>query len=467
MGACGWGTATRVASLGGHLPRASSRRVALYTDAAATEAGADMGQTRQRIGSPVGSGVGASNLPPISRLIPLFSLLPLLLLLSLSSPAHAAPQVSDIVDRNYDIDTHQAGVIGSSRLVGMGGAGTVLSEGADGLISNPGATALRAFGSTDWWDWDGAVNGFVPDLGSDLDNNGLPTRPDHAASVGNVALMTYFGSFAFGLRVGTISYAVPLPDGSRNVTFETNAGSLTVARAFADGALAIGAGLRFRDFTMLDTVRREQFFSAIGTGVEAGAVWAPREQSYRLGLSGAHGIVSSEIETTCDPNDCFGRVLPTRAVSPWQVALGASRRWAPTPWNRTHDRWRDGSLPFRDERSILLAAELHVVGRLDRATGLEAFTVRQLQASGEEVTISPRVGAEAEVFPGRLRLRAGSYWEPGRFRGVSGRPHATGGLELRLFAFTLWKVERRISASVAVDLARRYGNVGYSFGFWH
>jgi hypothetical protein len=72
----------------------------------------------------------------------------------------------------------------------------------------------------------------------------------------------------------------------------------------------------------------------------------------------------------------------------------------------------------------------------------------------------------AEVMPGRLRLRGGAYWEPGRFDGVAGRAHATFGIDLRVLAFQLWG-ERRGRISLTGDVAARYGNLAVSIGFWH
>jgi len=71
------------------------------------------------------------------------------------------------------------------------------------------------------------------------------------------------------------------------------------------------------------------------------------------------------------------------------------------------------------------------------------------------------------VMPGRLRLRAGSYWEPARIADRGGRLHATGGLEVRLFSFSFWDKERRVRLAIAADGARQYQNFGLSIGFWH
>jgi hypothetical protein len=68
--------------------------------------------------------------------------------------------------------------------------------------------------------------------------------------------------------------------------------------------------------------------------------------------------------------------------------------------------------------------------------------------------------------PGKVRVRGGTYWEPGRFVGVGGRPHLTAGVELGFLDFNFFGA-RRLRLSVTGDLARRYGNAGLSVGFWH
>ena len=83
------------------------------------------------------------------------------------------------------------------------------------------------------------------------------------------------------------------------------------------------------------------------------------------------------------------------------------------------------------------------------------------------MSFTPRLGLEAEVIPGWLRLRAGSYWEADRFEDVSRRLHGSAGAEVRIFAFDLAGAERRVSVSLAADLARHYTNAGFSLGFWN
>ena len=89
-----------------------------------------------------------------------------------------------------------------------------------------------------------------------------------------------------------------------------------------------------------------------------------------------------------------------------------------------------------------------------------------LERSGTHTSVSVRGGAEYEWVPGRLRVRAGSYWEPGRFDGVSGRLHGTFGIEARVLQFWLFG-QRRGRITLTGDVASGYKNLGLSIGFWH
>jgi hypothetical protein len=122
---------------------------------------------------------------------------------------------------------------------------------------------------------------------------------------------------------------------------------------------------------------------------------------------------------------------------------------------------------FRDERALVLAADVELVGRVPDGISVAGVAAQVTQPSGRSVTASARLGAEAELWPGRLRVRAGGYWEPGRIEGRPGRLHGTTGAELRLFKFSLWEKERRVRLALATDIAERYQNIALSIGFWH
>ncbi|MCP4249020.1 MAG: hypothetical protein GY778_18405 [bacterium] len=122
---------------------------------------------------------------------------------------------------------------------------------------------------------------------------------------------------------------------------------------------------------------------------------------------------------------------------------------------------------WRDERYVLLAADMIIQGAVDNGHTIEGFINQVLQPSGRGPSVSVRAGAEYEWLPGRLRVRAGSYWEPGRVIGIAGRPHLTLGTDVRFWAFCFWNDRYRARLSLTVDVAEKYGNTGVSIGLWH
>lgn len=101
-----------------------------------------------------------------------------------------------------------------------------------------------------------------------------------------------------------------------------------------------------------------------------------------------------------------------------------------------------------------------MTGRTPGAISFASFARQTRRAAGDSVSVAPRAGAEAEVLANRLRLRAGSYWEPRRERGARGRAHVTAGGELRLRVWKDWRLD------ASVDAARGYTNWGVGVGFW-
>jgi hypothetical protein len=382
------------------------------------------------------------------------------------------PVTRPLDSRDYDIDLTFGAARGSPRIVSMGGTTTALAEGAGGLTANPGAVAVRPLSSPGRWDWDAQVSGFSPSIGSDFDNNGVRSDERGNATTEEVALLLFMGPWALGLGAESVNYALAPPAGATTSpapatnpgTSSANVVHLVLGRTFLDGSFGLGLGARVGEFALDERVAGgddQDIFSVSGASLEMGWLVAPRSRSWRAGLRFLMPLQARGIDARCDPQDCRGYLLPTGAVAPWQVALGGALRLSSIAWNV------DAPGRYRDEPALILSAELLVTGPLERASGLEAFLAHQLQAAGRSTTVGARAGLEKEWLPGRLRLRAGGYWEPSHFQGVGGRAHLTAGGELRLFAFHLWQTERRLALAVAADLAPRYGNVGLSVGFWH
>lgn len=120
-------------------------------------------------------------------------------------------------------------------------------------------------------------------------------------------------------------------------------------------------------------------------------------------------------------------------------------------------------------RYLLLSASLHADGDVKSSVGVESFLQGYVDRSGERVSLTPRLGAETEVVPSWLKLRAGTYLEPTRFRGSSPRTHGTFGFDARLFEWSLFGLlheDDKLALGAAIDGARQYLGWAVSVGIW-
>jgi hypothetical protein len=381
-----------------------------------------------------------------------------------------AQEYEPITDRDYSLDLYTGSIVGSVRMIGMGGASVGFAEGSVGTISNAAAAAVRRTTKSGTWAWDFHLDGQSAAFASDFDNNGLEDTDDFSSAIATAGLIIQYREWGFGVVATTQRTRIVEDDGddaTMDRVLEPNAivGKLVVARAFKDQEHTLGGGLRFGSlaFTRPDgAVGDVRMFSVTNPGLEAGYMWRPPETSFRAGGSLAMPISGGTVAVdTCDPMNCEGYILPERVEVPWSMAGGVAYRLAATPWNKKVDT------KYRDELSLLVAGDLVMTGWVPDGHGVKAFARHRLQRSGLDLALSPRMGAEAELIPGWLRLRAGTYWEPPRFRGVDGRLHGTAGMDVRLFGFTIFEREYRLRISLTADRAARYGNAGISLGFWH
>lgn len=119
---------------------------------------------------------------------------------------------------------------------------------------------------------------------------------------------------------------------------------------------------------------------------------------------------------------------------------------------------------------VLLSASMVVTGPVTRGVGVEGFLQQQLQQSGQNAVISPRLGAETEIIPNWLKLRGGTYLEPTRFETSTPRAHSTLGFEAKVLPWTvfgLYPDDNQWRISGFVDLANNYFSWGGSIGVWH
>lgn len=350
----------------------------------------------------------------------------------------------------------------------MGGAQVALVEGAAGLTANPAAAAVRPATSNDRRELDWNVDWLNPEIGSDFDNNGVPTTQVEKSFVWTGGAVGNLGPWGFGFNLNVTRFDVENGDVYRP---SAEVGRLVVARSFRRDVWTVGVGVRTGRFSLqrVEQPRNVRLIEIYGTGLELGGVWRPRDRSVRVGVAFAAPIARSEVEpSTCDPDapTCEGFVLPAAVKVPWHVSVGFAWRRAATRWNQqVPTRWRD-------ERKLILATDVVIVGAVSDGHGLEAYVNQRLQPSGRSVGVSLRFGAEYEWIPGWLRVRGGWYYEPARFRDadgddVPGRLHVTLGAEVRVWSFCFWDERYRLRLALTADGAEHYGNGGLSLGLWH
>ncbi|MEO0815206.1 MAG: hypothetical protein AAFY60_20260, partial [Myxococcota bacterium] len=108
------------------------------------------------------------------------------------------------------------------------------------------------------------------------------------------------------------------------------------------------------------------------------------------------------------------------------------------------------------------ALDLIVVGANSNSVGLDGWFEQEAQAAGRKVRVAVHAGVQGEVVEDLMVARLGAYLEPSRFGETRGRPHATGGLDFRLFELVwVWR------AGFAFDIARNFNQLTLSGGFWY
>lgn len=368
--------------------------------------------------------------------------------------AVAQPNGMPITERNFDLDIEPNLPEGSSRTMGMGGAGVAFAEGTAGMLINAAATAVRSATDNDWFTWDFHLQSELDQAGQDADNNGERNGGGYHAGFG---VSVGLGTWGVGVVAATSGHVVVDEATQDQVDLGAQRVHLSVAKRFPRVGLALGAGIV--GSVLSYDVNGQTRFTAPGQSYELGAAWLPTGQRFRVGANLSSRATPDLGTLDCDPLHCAGTILPRQHELPWHVAVGGAYRFGPRPWNASVDA------PFLDERSVTVALDAVVTGSGD-GYGMDAYARGYLQPSGRHVTVALRGGVESEVLPGWVRLRVGAYWEPSRFAGIDGRVHATFGMEGRVLAFRLWG-PRRLLLSLRGDMTRSYRDIGASIGLWH
>lgn len=393
----------------------------------------------------------------------------------------AQAQSDPITESDYEIDLHQGMIMGSPRVIGLGGAYTGLAQGVVALPFNSAAVVQRPHFSSDYFDWDlGFDVIFPPTMQSgnfDIDNNGVSSGQQYMSLSGGFLLQ--FGRFGVGVYVMGHTYQFDAYsfafDKLEQSTFTTR---IVLGYSLFEHQLLLGASWKQGVFQLNPLTGNEdslvvgdKIFEQKAFSPEFGIIWRPDEQFFRVGLSFTAPEVGSESQL-CIGSECpSGFILPRGVSMPWVLSLGATYKLGGMPLNQLPTCFKSLPGPVQADKNktegytLLMVVQLDVVGAHENAIGSDGFISQLRELSGESITLVPRLGLESQVWPGWVKLRAGFYWEPSRFENSSGRAHGTIGMDLRLFRID-WMSDEPLFFSTAFDMSRQYQNLSFAVGLW-
>lgn len=456
--------------------------------------------------------------------------------------ASAADDPPPITDNNYTLQFHQGPVTTATRIIGLAGAYAALAEYSEGVYANSAASAVRVPWSVARFDYDISLSLTIPGTfeNTDFENRGRVGHTNRFSNSLNVGagFEVQYGGFGATVIIDHTSFSLErggalLPNQGR-ITLDR--GMLSFGYGLFGGQLLIGGGLRGAFLGVADLIPN---FAAFGLAPHVGGIWAPARLPLRIGASYRDTVAVTDIRGNSTRPDgaqiAQDRILPNRAVLPWELQLGLMLGVGGWPENgewidpgtdeelvRAHYEQareaRQAALEYRvqsapvierpalrerlekeerdireDEehelnhdlefleekrqarwetwsrRGVMIVADVLFTGSSPNSVGVEDFIDQKRVPFGEDVTVSPRVGVETEVWPSWVKARTGFYLEPSRFRDGYPRGHYTAGLDFRLIPFNPWGLLSKapLRLRLAGDVAPRYSNFGFALGTWH
>jgi hypothetical protein len=370
-------------------------------------------------------------------------------------------------------------LLGSTRMVAIGGAYAGIAEGTAGFVSNLAALAHRSPQLDRDWDVGVTLSWLDVPLsrrrGQDLDNDGLPDEAPGSSQFLFGLLLQYkeFGLGTF-VRTRTVSYC------ATEECLEGDYIGVAVTQSALAGAMALGQDefvVSVGIYTALATLSHgKEEWSYGGTGLSLDLLFRPQGRPYRVGIAVRPQVVGGWQPKKDQLPVLAGRPINSAVVAPATLSLGVSYRFGEGAerYNRLSPAARRQLIaagvhnvpveesPDAPAGNFLVSAQLDLISSAGDAVALRSVTAfGEPEPVGRAALFQPHLGAEHDSWPGRVRTRLGVFVEPSAFEGQVPRPHLTGGFELFLFRY--WE-DWAVSASF--DLARRYANVGFSLGFW-
>lgn len=255
--------------------------------------------------------------------------------------AGAQPARPPLSPGDFNIDLVIGPVLGSGRVIGLGGAYTALATGIEGASWNPASYAARAYWEPDWFEWDPAFD-FIPGTlrNTDFDNNGESGFVYDQFFFATLGLRLQFGSFGFGGLLNFQTYNI----GAGN-DLSLLVGNYGAGYDALDGQLVLGLSARTTGLRITDRETGDDLVGLAGTGPETGILIRPAELPFRIGLAARSAVESSPSDTLV----AAGLNLPRHIRLPWEFQAGFAFQLGPRPFNRKWENPRELSRKLKRE----------------------------------------------------------------------------------------------------------------------
>ena len=325
------------------------------------------------------------------------------------------------------LDVTRVLVLSNAELVSMGGAGVAFASGSVGMVLSPAAPANRRLETIA-----PIVSSLVlvqARISADRDSGNLSEPIDADGRMFNVGLSGGYRNAAGGLLAVGAYYK------ANDLWVGVTEGHACAAHALLNGRLTLGAGPRLLGMRVISDGGHHDYF---GMGVETGALLANWQETWNLAVTLRSGVTARPLDGPTAGIDA--------ASLPPELIAGVG--WS----NHASVPEASGGIPVR------LVADVVIDAPVTDGVALGKVLQGQWVAGGDWYTVSPRVGAEVDVWRNRFRLRGGGYLEPSRTALAGPRPHATGGFELRLFRVKALNehIKLDLAWQIGVDYAPRY-----------
>ncbi len=247
--------------------------------------------------------------------------------------SNAQQRPPGITDNNYAVQFHQGPVTSATRIIGLAGAYAALAENTEGVYANSAAPAVRVPWSATRFDYDVGLSLAIPGAfqNTDFENRGRVGRANRFSNSYNIGagLQAQYGGFGASFVFDTSSFnleqGAPTPfSAAAGGNISLNQGMLALGYGFISGQLLIGGGLRGAFLGVVSGAVPN--LAAFAVAPHVGAIWSPARMPLRIGVSYRDTVEVTDIRGTGVRADgaqiAQARILPSRAVLPWELQFG-------------------------------------------------------------------------------------------------------------------------------------------------